>query len=225
MISPYRIPKTTATAPATVSTTAISTAATTTLAITTTTERKASFFPHQQMMEGTKKITKRSKAGRDKHWARGKSLGYVKAAADQLQEEQLKAAQHQAAAACAAAQRSEQQRKWAVEAGTADFMAMMRMENELKETEDLALHAIESYERADGQRTELYYQAKSSNSLAAKTLMESLSGTGGETCKALAKQRKVQVVEQAKALRLTVKPHLTAAIQGHAPFSRPCERK
>jgi hypothetical protein len=40
----------------------------------------------------------------------------------------------------------------------------------------------------------------------------------------LAKQRKVQVVEQAKALRLTVKPYL-AAIQGHAPFSRPCERK
>ena len=48
-------------------------------------------------------------------------------------------------AACAAAQRSEQQRKWAVEAGTAAFMAMVRMENELKETEDLALHAIESY--------------------------------------------------------------------------------
>ena len=152
-------------------------------------------------------------------------MGYVKAAADQLQEEQLKAAQHQAAAACAAAQRSEQQRKWAVEAGTADFMAMMRMENELKETEDLALHAIESYERADKQRTELYYQAKSSNSLAAKTLMESLSCTGGETCKALAKQRKVQVVEQPKSLRLTVKPHLTAAIQGHAPISHPFERK
>jgi hypothetical protein len=182
MISPYRIPKTTATAPATVSTTAISTAATTTLAITTTTERKASFFPHQQMMEGTKKITKRSKAGRDKHWARGKSLGYVKAAADQLQEEQLKAAQHQAAAACAAAQRSEQQRKWAVEAGTADFMAMMRMENELKETEDLALHAIESYERADGQRTELYYQAKSapgSRCLRCRTALRAAAEVGG----------------------------------------------
>ena len=50
---------------------------------------------------------------------------------------------------------------------------MMRMENELKETEDLALDAIESYERADKQRTELYYQAKHANSLAAKTLMES----------------------------------------------------
>ena len=50
--------------------------------------------------------------------------------------------------------------------------------------------------------------------------MESLGGAGGERCKALAKQRKVQVVEQAKSLRLTVKPHLTAAIQGHLPFLR-----
>ena len=172
-----------------------------------------------------KKLKKRSRAGRDKHRSRGVDLGYVKAALNkELQDQLIKAAQHQAAAACAAAQRSEQQRKWAVEAGTAAFMAMVRMENELKETEDLALHAIESYERADKQRTELYYQAKSSNSLAAKTLMESLSGTGGETCKALAKQRKVQVVEQAKALRLTVKPHLTAAIQGHAPLPRPQEK-
>ena len=102
-------------------------------------------------------------------------------------------------------------------------MAMVR--RELKETEDAALYTLESYERADKQRTELYYQAKSSNSLAAKTLMESLSGAGGEACKALAKQLKVQVVEQAKALRLTVKPHLTAAIQDHALFLRPCERK
>jgi hypothetical protein len=225
MISPYRIPKTTAAAPATVSTTAISTAATTTVAITTTTERKASFFPHEEKMEGTKKVMKRSKAGRDKHRARGMSLGYVKAAADKQQEEQLKAARHEAAAAHAAAQYSEQQRKWAVEAGTADYMATMRMENELKETEDLALHAIESYERADKQRTELYYQAKSANSLAAKTLMESLD-SGREPCKALAKKRKVQVVEQAKALRLTVKPHLVAAakaIQGHKPFARPSD--
>ena len=68
---------------------------------------------------------------------------------------------------------------------------MIHMENELKETEDLALHALTEYERADKQRTELYYQAKNSNALAAKTLMESLSGDG-ERCKALAKQRKVQ---------------------------------
>ena len=74
-----------------------------------------------------------------------------------------------------------------MEAGTANFMAMMHMDNELKETEDAALYTLESYERADKQRTELYYQAKSSNSLAAKTLMESLSGAGGEACKALAK--------------------------------------
>ena len=112
-----------------------------------------------------------------------------------------------------------------MEAGTADFVAKVRMERELKETEGVALYALKAYELADKQRTELYYQAKSSNSLAAKTLMESLSGAGGEACKALAKQLKVQVVEQAKALRLTVKPHLTAAIQGHAPFLRPCERK
>ena len=111
-----------------------------------------------------------------------------------------------------------------MEAGTADFMAKMHMERELKETEDVALCALEAYEKADKQRTELYYQAKSSNALAAKSLMESLSGSGGEACKALAKQRKVQVVEQAKALRLSVKPHLTAAIQGHAPLPHPQEK-
>ena len=78
-----------------------------------------------------------------------------------------------------------------MEAGSDDFIARMHMESKLNETEDLALFALEAYERADKQRTELYYQAKSSNSLAAKTLMESLNGGGGETCKALAKQRKV----------------------------------
>jgi hypothetical protein len=97
-------------------------------------------------------------------------------------------------------------------------MANMRMERELKETEDVALCALVAYEHADKQRAELYYQAKSSNALAAKTLMESLGGAGEERCKALAKQRKVHVVEQAKSLRLTVKPHLTAAIQGHLLF-------
>ena len=110
-----------------------------------------------------------------------------------------------------------------MEAGTADYVAKVRMERELKETEDVALYALKAYEQADKQRTELYYQAKSSNSLAAKTVMESLDACS-EPCKALAKQRKVQVVEQAKALRLTVKPHLTAAIQGHAPLPRPQEK-
>lgn len=170
-----------------------------------------------------KKLKKRSRAGRDKHRARGVALSYVQAKANEEQEEQLKAVQREAAAARAAAQRSEQQRQWAVKAGTADFMAMVHMERELKETEDAALYALEAYEQADKQRTELYYQAKSSNSLAAKTVMESLDACS-EPCKALAKQRKVQVVEQAKALRLTVKPHLTAAIQGHAPLPRPQEK-
>ena len=175
-------------------------------------------------MAVAKKLKKRSRAGRDKRRARGVELGYVQAKANEEQEEQLKAVQREAAAARAAAQRSEQQRQWAVKAGTADFMAMVHMERELKETEDAALYALEAYEQADKQRTELYYQAKSSNALAGKTLMESLGGAGGERCKALAKQRKVQVVEQAKSLRLTVKPHLTAAIlvptaiQGHLPF-------
>ena len=105
-------------------------------------------------------------------------------------------------------------------AGSDDFIACVHMESELKETEDLALSTLEAYERADKQRTELYYQAKSSNSLAAKTLMESLDGAGGERSKALSKQREVQVVAQAKELRLTVKPHL-AAVQGHKPFGRP----
>ena len=60
--------------------------------------------------------------------------------------------------------------------------------------------------------------------MAAKILMDSVSGADGETCEALVKQRKVQVVVQAKELRLTVKPHLAAAakaIQGHKPFARP----
>ena len=43
-------------------------------------------------------------------------------------------------------------------------MANMRMERELKETEDVALYALKAYEQADKQRTELYYQAKNSNS-------------------------------------------------------------
>jgi len=140
-------------------------------------------------------------------------------------KEALAASQREAAVERAAAQRSEQQRQWAVEAGTDEIIARMHMESERNKTEDLALFALEAYERADKQRTELYYQAKSSNSLAAKTLMESLNGGGSETCKALTNQRKVQVVAQAKELRLTVKPHLTAAIHGHAPFLGPCERK
>ena len=102
-----------------------------------------------------------------------------------------------------------------MEAAVADQFALARKECELEKTEDVALFALEAYERADKQRTELYYQelrALKSNALAAKTLMESLDGAGGERCKALAKQRKFQVVAQAKELRLTVKPHLTAAV-------------
>ena len=176
------------------------------------------------MESRTKKISKRSRKGRDKHRSRGLDLGYVKAAPTKELEEQLGAAQCEVALARAAAQHSEQQRKWAVQASSADFISRIHTERELKETEDLALYALEAYERADKQRTELYYQAKSSNALAAKTLMESLSGSGSEACKALAKQRKVQVVEQAKELRLCVKPHLTAAVQGHAPLPRPQEK-
>ena len=168
------------------------------------------------MESGTKKIKKRSRDGRDKRRARGLAMGYV----DTKVNEELKAAEREAAAARAAAQFSEQRRQWAVEAGAANFMAKIYMKRELEETEDVALSAIKAYKQADKQRTELYYQAKSSNALAANTLMESLGGAGGGRCKALAKQRKVQVVEQAKSLRLTVKPHLTSAIQGHAPFVR-----
>ena len=83
-----------------------------------------------------KKLKKRSRAGRDKHRARGVALSYVQAKANEEQEEQSTAVQREAAAARAAAQHSEQQRQWAVKAGTADFMAMVRMERELKETED-----------------------------------------------------------------------------------------
>ena len=117
------------------------------------------------------------------------TLADTKAAPNKELEEKLVAAQREAAVARAAAQRSEQQRKWAVDAAVADQFALAGKECELEETEDVALFALEAYERADKQRTELYYQAKSSNALAAKTLMESLDGADGERCKALAKLR------------------------------------
>ena len=128
--------------------TAAVTAATTTSSTTTTSTATTTTTATTIMESGTKK-KKRSRAGRDKHRARGVALGYVQAKANEEQEEQLKAAQREAAAAQAAAQRSEQQRQWAVKAGTADFMAMVRMERELKETEDAALYTLESYEQAD----------------------------------------------------------------------------
>ena len=207
----YRIPKKSA---APTNNTATTTAAAAATATTTTTDSACN---------GKRK---RSAASREKRKLRGIELQATwNQAAKQRGSEQvndlkkaLETSQHEAAVQHAAAQRAEQQRQWAVKAGTAE---LVRMERELQETEGAALCALEAYERADKQRTELYYQAKSSNALAAKTLMDSLSGAGGETCKALAKQRKVQVVEQAKALRIAVKPHLTAAVQGHAPLPRP----
>jgi nitrous oxidase accessory protein NosD len=69
--------------------------ATTTITTTTTTT---------MMESGTKKIKKRSRAGRDKHRARGLAMGYVQAKVNEEQEKQLKAAQCEAAAAQAAAQ-------------------------------------------------------------------------------------------------------------------------
>ena len=215
--SSFRINKTATTA----TTTAIAAATTATIAATTSAATTITTTTTTMMESGTKKIRKRSRAGREKHKSRGLDLGYTKAAPNKELEDKLGAAQREAAVARAAAQRSEQQRKWAVEAAVADQFALARKECELEKTEDVALFALEAYERADKQRTELYYQAKSSNALAAKTLMESLDGAGGERCKALAKQRKFQVVAQAKELRLTVKPHLTAAVQGHKPFTRP----
>lgn len=171
------------------------------------------------MESGTKKIRKRSHASQKRRMERAKQLGILPQSAKEKElKEALAASQREVAVERAAAQRSEQQRQWAVEAGASEIIARVHMEQELKETEDLALHALDQYERADKQRTELYYQAESSNALAAKVLMESVSGLASETCKVMAKQRKIQVVEQAKSLRLTVKPHLTAAIQGHTPF-------
>ena len=167
---------------------------------------------------------KRSVAGQEKRNLR--KARYVPPHSNEVQQLKaaLQASQREAADQRAAAQRSEQQRRWAVEASTENCMACVHMQSDLKEAEDLALDYMSKYERADQQRTELYYQAKSSNALAAKTLMDSLSGGDGEGCKALVKQRKVRVVAQAKELRLTVKPHLAAAakaVQGHKPFARP----
>ena len=106
------------------------------------------------MESSAKKISKRSRKGRDKHRSRGLDLGYVKAAPNKELEEQLGAAQREAALSRAAAQHSEQQRKWAVEASSADFISRIHTERELKETEDIALYALEAYERADKQRTD-----------------------------------------------------------------------
>jgi hypothetical protein len=164
---------------------------------------------------------KRSAAGREKRKAR-----YVPPRSNDVQQLKaaLEASQRKAADNRAAALRSEQQRHWAVEASAEDFMACVHMQSDLQEAEGLALDYMSKYECADKQRTELYYQAKSSVQLAAKTLMDSVSGADGAACKALVKQRKVQVVAQAKELRLTAKPHLAAAakaVQGHKPFARP----
>ena len=163
-------------------------------------------------------MRKRSLAAQQRRKERGIARGILLESEKEKElKEALISAQREVAVERAAAQRSEQQRQWAVKAGAADFITRVHMEHELNEMEKKTLFALEAYKRADKQRTELYYQAKSSNALAAKTLMESC-GAGNETCKALLKQRKAQVVEQAKALRLTVKPHLTAAVQGHAPL-------
>ena len=45
------------------------------------------------MESSAKKISKRSRKGRDKHWSRGLDLGYIKAAPNKELEEQLGAAQ------------------------------------------------------------------------------------------------------------------------------------
>ena len=216
--SPFRIAKTAAAATTTAiaAATTVTIAATTTTTITTTTAKTA-----VTVQGGTGKRNKRSAAKQEKRKAR-----YIPPHSNEVQQLKaaLEASQCEAAAQRAAAQRSEQQRHWAVEASTEHFMACVHMQSDLKEAEDLALDYMSKYERADQQRTELYYQAKSSNALAAKTLMDSLRGADSEACKAFVKQRKVQVVAQAKELRLTVKPHLAAAakaVQGHKPFARP----
>ena len=163
-------------------------------------------------------MRKRSAAAQQRRKERGIARGILLESEKEKElKEAVAASQRQVAVERAAAARAEQQRQWAVKAAAADHMTLLYTERELKETEDVALFALGAYQRADKQRTELYYQAKTSNALAAKTLIESL-GAGNETVKALAKQRKVQVVEQAKAIRLTVKPHLTAAVQGHTPL-------
>ena len=55
---------------------------------------RTALFPDQERMESsTKKISKRSRKGRDKHRSRGLDLGYVKAAPTKELEEQPGAAQ------------------------------------------------------------------------------------------------------------------------------------
>ena len=126
-----------------------------------------------------KRERKRSRAKRDNHQTRGVAMGYV---GNEKRDEELKAALNETAVARAAAKHSEEQRECMSNSRAECVMAMVRMEGHLKETEDLALNALEKYELAAKQRAELYYQAKSSNALAARALMESL-GAGSEPCK------------------------------------------
>ena len=106
--SSFRINKTATTA----TTTAIAATTTATIAATISATTTITTTTTTTMMEsGTKKIRKRSRAGREKHKSRGLDLGYTKAAPNKELEEKLGAAQREAAVARAAAQRSEQQRK------------------------------------------------------------------------------------------------------------------
>ena len=78
------------------------------------------------MKSGTKKIDKRSPAAQKRCMECAKQLGILAQSSREKEiKEALTASQREVAVECAAAQRSEQQRQWAVEAGTSDCIGLL----------------------------------------------------------------------------------------------------
>jgi len=166
---------------------------------------------------------KRSLTKQEERRQRAQLLGVVRTppAVERRLTEALEAAGRETSAARAAAARSEEARRRAVEAGADDLHRLWQARQELMATETVAITALNGLERAMEQRTEMYYQAKHSNSLAAMTIEQALSG-GQSQDNSRMEQRKVEVVEQAASLRRATLKHVAAA-QGHRPIPLPQE--
>ena len=133
---------------------------------------------------------------------------------------ELAAAKAAAAASDAAAARAKDKRRWATEASSDAFVRQMEAQRDCKAAESVALRACDGLVRAIDQRDQLYYQALHSNSLAAHTLEACAAMRLAPGSKAVLKQRKAAVAEQAASLRLAVKPHVAASL-GCSHIPRP----
>ena len=107
-----------------------------------------------------------------------------------------------------------------MEASTDAFVQQMAAQRDCKAAESVAVRACDGLMRAIDQRDPLYYQALHSNSLAAHTLEACNAMRLAPGSKALLKQRKAAVADQATSLRLAVKPHIAASL-GRCYIPRP----